>query len=286
MLGTFLSSTETSVAEQTRDSNQSNVTILVAFNSGMLDLFVNWFAHLERLELSSNVIIVSEDGHRERVLSALDGATTTRGGGSIQIVNQLDALQVSGDAARYAEPVFNKVTRNRASNMLDALKRCEAVLYVDVDTVLVRNPLEFIDVDSATRSLWVGVERRRPTDGTVAEYCTGVMLAKRSDAARRLLTRWRDDMQRPSAAAQNDQLRFNRMVQRLQEAELRDAIGALPVDSFPSGRVMFGDNAEARAALESSDRLAVVHANWIVGHDAKRQALADRGYWISDNMSG
>jgi hypothetical protein len=69
-----------------------------------------------------------------------------------------------------------------------------------------------------------------------------------------------------------DQPFFNKALNMLKGLK----VGILPQRQFPAGCLFFADNVWREAF---GDEAALVHNNWIVGHDVKRQRFQNLGIW-------
>ncbi|GBG75412.1 hypothetical protein CBR_g20042 [Chara braunii] len=145
----------------------NNTIVICTMNWGFRALFVNWLISVDKIGMSENVLVFAEDvvswtflenhwpGHAVLLCrSAPSGiptsdspagaaaarsaeGTSSRTTGSRDIPRELGVQYWNSEG-------YGKVVRGRPFNILACLRHGYSVLYTDVDTVFMKNPIPFI----------------------------------------------------------------------------------------------------------------------------------------------
>jgi len=183
-----------------------------------------------------------------------------------------DALEVSvgrrfgKHAHGFLETGFCNVVHERINIILDELERGNNVLYIDIDTVLLKDPFPHLlpgyDVGTIMDHSFV--------------HCTGFMAFMPTRRAFDLLSEWKQLLLEAGQQSVNQEI-FNELIRADDNVDL--GIYKLSMEKFPPGNVYFSPD------LDGQDQVVLVHNNFIVGHDAKRRRFQDRGLWLTPDSS-
>jgi rhamnogalacturonan II specific xylosyltransferase len=222
-------------------------TILITVNSGYFDFFENWWLHFVQLNITNRVVVIAEDA---RVLKALEVCFP-----SIDVER---SLLDDVDVLSYNTGKYLKMVSSRALYIGKHLRRGEDILYTDVDTVWLADPIPHIqqDVDITAQ-----LDDRN-------YYCTGFMAIRSTARALSFIERWNKELTRK---AQLNQPVFNRLL--TSSSGVQHA--SLPSDLFPSGRQYFDE-----FSIGARKEAVVVHNNFVIGHDNKRERFEIAGLWL------
>lgn len=219
--------------------------VLVAVNMEYLDMFKNWlqFArpHLKSTE-QLRVCAMDED-----VVAPLEMLQAAEAKADIPL--HFDVVAPPQKAALYQAPFdteeYGRVVWQRVPNILNLLTAGCSVLYVDIDTVWVRDP--FLDIESAGPSnLVLTNDNDRPDE---PNFCSCFIYVSPAPETKELITRWG-----AKKTGNQDQLVFNAELRNM--TDLQKAI--LPFDKFPPG-----------AWAPGHRNATVFHANDIKGIETK-----------------
>lgn len=228
-------------------------TILLTINNAFFDFYLNWLWHYQQLHLSPDisVIVVAEDNTVYQKLKALKTQKFT--------VRRSDMDPINSSLV-FDTPLFKKYMARRAVYVLEYLQKGVDVLHVDVDSVWLKNPFPFLVGDY---DIWGQVDR--PAD----LICIGFLAFKTNAIVKKFVKLWIDKLE-SLAYKRSDQDVFNDL--RSNKTDLK--INKLPIYQFPSGQLYF-----ERFDNVTRGKAVVVHNNWIIGHDQKRDRFKKFGLW-------
>ena len=184
-------------------------------------------------------------------------------------------------------PEESLVGANEAIIANEDAKRDIIIVYSDVDTVWLKDPLPYIQAammigdESAPYDLLAAVDDR---DYWCVEdyYCTGFLVIAQSSASISFLSHWEKEL---IYAPQLNQPVFNTVLRSPGLPKIRH--GGLGEVEFPPGRLYFDQWSKEGGGGELGRRkkakTVVVHNNYIIGHDAKRKRFEEHGLWIKKN---
>lgn len=242
---------------------QGRVTV-VGVNSGYMDMFQLW---LERAQAQ---------GVRNHVIMAYDQETYQSLQGTGRAVFPLAGCEESRAGATaafdYNSADFNQLTRTRPALLKPLLDLGYTVFYSDIDTAYRRNPYEVFDeMLLAEPELDLIVSG----DGCASLWCSCLLYLRPRPKTTLLMETWLAESQVDSSV--DDQMTLNQVKDRLAAAGAGLRHGLVPDWVFPSGKTMF------KNANYDWDRHpegpAVVHANWMTGHDLKLSILRNTTLW-------
>ena len=178
------------------------------------------------------------------------------------------------------------VGANEATIANEDAKKDIIIVYSDVDTVWVKDPLPYIQTammigESAPYDLLAAVDDQ---DYWCVKdyYCTGFLVIAQTSASISFLSHWEKELKH---APQLNQPIFNTVLRSPELPKIRH--GGLGEVEFPPGRLYFDQWAKEGGGGELERRkkakTMVVHNNYIIGHDAKRKRFEEHGLWIKKN---
>ena len=225
----------------------SNWTILLELNNGAFELFRNWYSYYTRLAIGLQVTVIAED---DIVFKKLQSDNF-----SLLTVHRSDLINVS-NASTYNTPLFRQLMSVRATHLLQYLPYTRYLLFSDVDTVWLQNPIPFF---KGKFDLWMPLDRKL--------YCAGFFAIATNKLTIDLISRWEKAlMERISI----NQLVFNNLINMTKDIKVE----ALNESLFPSGDKyfrLFNDTERAKAVI--------VHNNFIKGIDVKIARFKKFNLW-------
>jgi hypothetical protein len=245
------------------------IRILGYTNSGQIPLAANWISSLARLELLERVTLYCTSRTAVYQLQALCNMqgwavrlelfdVSHYMGGAIDIAN----------ATNWSTPEFARLVVGRLHLLFGLCQQIafEPFLMADLDCAFVQDPEPFLQSCGGSAP-WIQSNRddfERPSLEH-KEFCNGIVYypTPQPEVFRRaidwLVQRW------PSittAAYVDDEDARNAVMH-----ELGIEPGVLPIDKFPTGRLPWDRDP------------IIVHANWVIGMDAKIDKLRAGGHW-------
>ena len=155
------------------------------------------------------------------------------------------------------------------------------VLLSDIDTVWLKDPFPYFKNESISL-FTLSDSNNIDADPRTSTLCAGFMLLKSSDMMEKFTHEWMDSMlaRDKNNLLQNDQAILNKMVSWHRDRTPGFCADVLPYSGFVSGAIFFNTPAEKLPA-----NLSVVHNNWIVGHDSKKERFIKAGLWQVDGSN-
>ena len=258
-------------------------TALLTVTDGFYDFFLNWLAYYKQLSpppAFNKLIIIAEDDAVLQKIQKLQQRGILPSAFQIERseleLTKKSVMRKKNEyaALSYESSNYNKLVSTRAGQILTRLQKGMNILYTDVDTVWLSNPLFYVDDPQYSDMDFIA-----QSDG-IREgqtwYCTGFMAIRSNKRSIDLMKRWNAALQTP----QLNQPVFNELVQKAtRQLQLRHA--ALSLDEFPYGEMYFDyDN-----FIEKRSEVAVVHNNYIIGHDVKKERFMRHGLWMLDEKN-
>ena len=250
-------SNQTSSTKETRDDMYYNWIILMTVNTGFIDFFQNWFWYFQKHQLTVPVIVIAEDEVCFKKLRELYDnnrySVTIESNGSNNTENAID----------FGGKEFNKLVGERPAHILRKLEQGYNVLYSDTDSVCLRNPFPHLVGDF---DIWAQMD-------SDVQYCTGFLAIKCNNRTLKFFERWKTHMVELSKTT-NDQIGF----EQIDKSYVR--IKGLNTDLFPAGFQYFKEPNNTKYA-----NTVVVHNNFIVGHDRKKERFIKFNIWHQTNST-
>lgn len=272
-------------AASAKEESSSRWFILLTVNDGFYDFFLNWWVHYQNLEEAANrtishqnleeanrttavgvIVIADDDTVYAKLLSRLERGGLANANARVVEVER-SSLQDESKAHSYGSKQYRSLVSTRATHILKQLRAGRDVLYVDLDSVFLKDPLPVLDGESPEDEvdLWI-------QSGSGADFCTGLMAFRSNERTVGLVERWEDALMKEN---QLNQPIFNRIL-RNDSSGVRTV--GLAKELFPNGKMYFGTKGWDRG------KAVFVHNNWISGHGKKKLRFQKEGLWkISDN---
>lgn len=260
--------------------------IAVTVNMGFYDFFLNWYHYYHLSDLQSNntgnaqskalLVVIAEDDEVYIQLTKLQW-------NDVQIIRGHNVKESNSLAEDYDSVGYKSLVSGRASHLLDLLcglqKRTGLiVVYTDIDTVWLRNPLPII------RNKLFDTQQHQPHydilaavddhdfGGVETYYCTGFLVFTTTPATFRFLSQWEDELK---TNPQLNQPIFNSLLKSDTSLSIQVRNAGLDEAQFPPGRLFF-DNHDKVTALQQT---VVVHNNYIIGRENKKKRFEEYGLW-------
>jgi hypothetical protein len=246
--------TETKIAMNYQSSEMiwkpdktKNWTILLELNNGAFELFQNWYIYFLKLFVQYPVIVIAEDDIVFKKLKSDQYA-------SIQ-VHRSDYINIS-NASTYNTQLFRKLMSVRATHILMYLPYTRYLLFSDVDTVWLHDPIPYF---KGNYDMWMPMDRKL--------YCAGFFAIRSNRETENLIRKWEEKlMEQPSV----NQMVLNRLIQMSKNVK----IAKLNESLFPSGDKYFKENSEKDRA-----NAVIVHNNFIKGITTKIDRFKAFNLW-------
>ena len=231
-----------------------NWIILMTVNTGYLDFFQNWFWYFRRHQLNVTVIVIAEDNACFEKLNQLYNNT------SHSVTIERSGSETTESAADFDSAQFNKLVGQRPTHILKYLQLGYNVLYSDTDSVWLKNPFPHLVGEF---DIWAQLDH--------VMHCTGFLAIKTNQRTLQFVREWRTYMEKRTTT--NDQIGFLEMDKR------RLCIQGLNTDFFPAGYQYFAVNSNTGYSNDKYADAVVVHNNFIIGHDKKKERFKKFNLW-------
>ncbi|XP_045197204.2 uncharacterized protein LOC123551926 [Mercenaria mercenaria] len=237
----------------TRRKTTYNWTILLTVNNGFYDFFQNWWWHFRKLDISVPVSVIAEDDIVfEKLTSLSDSSIEVRRSEYISIDKTVS----------YDSMLYKKMVSARPTYILMYLKNGTNVIYSDLDTVWLQNPMPYL---KGNFDIWSQLDAEN-------YLCTGFLAIKSKNVTLKFIQKWEDALRDTPTL---NQPVFNWLVK---QSSIK--IKQLHSKRFPSGKQYF-DQFSKTERLE----VVVVHNNWIIGHDKKVKRFQNVNLWVNETIS-
>lgn len=272
--------------------------VLVTVDLMYVDFFENWLLSAERHVKSDSekIVVIAEERAAQPLLERLrygPGKDSPRfdlveDEPDTKFLLALGDVAVDAgrdDATPYGTDGFASLVNRRAKRITRYLEKGCPVLYVDVDTVWLKNPLA--DLDAAglhdlylTEDLGASEVSKRhsckPDDQP--NYCTCFIYARPTEAAIATIRQWMVSSAKNGDSKALAQPQFNSAL-CAQHKTVKYFV--LPRDRYPSGGALTSHL--EKTELFGTTGPTVVHANYRIGHAAKKDFLLQNGLWNLQN---
>jgi hypothetical protein len=244
-------------------SAQGNWIVLLEVNHGYYDFFENWLAHFQALDLKIKVIIMAEDDITMALLEKEVLANYPE-----QFSGERSSLHLDTKALGYDSTAYKELVSSRAIHILKKLKDGLNVIYCDVDTVWRSSPLLYLGcTDDADIIMQVDSNE---FNGISPYYCTGFMAVVSNKRTIQFIEKWQKAL---DAKPQLNQPVFNDILHKRSLVRHQP----LPTAEFPSGNYYFQWFTE-----REKEKAVIVHNNFIIGHDKKKDRFIQERLWKVD----
>lgn len=274
--------------------------VLVTVDTTYVDFFANWLLSAEKVldPTAHKIVVIAEERAAQPQLERLRYAAGKTGPRFDLVEDEPDtkfllALSESDShdavtameknvATPYGSEGFASLVNRRAKRINRFLSKDCAVLYVDVDTVWLKNPFNDIDKAGQVHDLYLtedlgasGISRpHKCTPDDKPNYCTCFIYARPTEQAVGVINSWMTRSAKNGDSKALAQPQFNSAL-----CDLRQKVQyyVLPKDKYPSGGALTSHM--EKKALFGPSGPAVVHANYRIGHAAKMDFLMQNGLW-------
>ncbi|XP_072179732.1 uncharacterized protein [Diadema setosum] len=235
--------------------------ILASTNLAFLDFTNNWLESLKRCGITDHVTIIAEDKDvyeklRNRTDITLDVRLTS-------------AARLSSELLQFGSEDYLKLVNKRPEYIRDFLRQGIDVIFSDVDTVWLQNPLSYFTGDYD-----IHFEKDLYEDATRPDMiCAGFAYYSATNATINFIQNWIDFIEkRPNIP---DQQVLNRLMKK---PNIRKSLNLNFLDPrrFPNGNDFFNEEWREKHA---DIKPVVVHNNWIKGHDVKIERFRNVSMW-------
>jgi hypothetical protein len=225
----------------------SNWTILLEVNNGAFDLFRNWYNYFLKLSVRYTVIVIAEDDIVFKSLQS-DSYKSIR-------VHRSDYISIS-NATAYNTTLFRKLMSVRATHLLIYLPFTHYLLFSDVDTVWLHDPIPYF---RGNYDLWMPLDKKM--------YCAGFFVTKSNSKTTSLVQKWEYQLKEQESV---NQIVFNNLIHMTKEVN----VATLNKSFFPSGEEYFN-----RFSEDDRAKVVIVHNNFIKGIDKKIDRFKSFNLW-------
>ncbi|KAL7505845.1 hypothetical protein ACHAXN_003966 [Cyclotella atomus] len=267
--------------------------IVLTVNMGFYDFFLNWYHFYNQSVLQSIntqnevlLLVIAEDNEIYDELNRLQL-------GKAKIIRSSNKMQNSGRAENYESVGYKSLVSGRAAHLLSVLCGLKyqpttnqsssfgsngwIVLYSDIDTVWLQNPLPFIEANISDPQQHLKYDILAAVDdhdfgGVETYYCTGFLAIANTLVSFYFLSQWDDELK---TNPQLNQPIFNTMLQTDDKHPVQIRHAGLDEGLFPPGRLFFDDENKSKVLQES----VVVHNNYIIGRENKKRRFKEYGLW-------
>jgi len=245
--------------------NMENITFISVFDYGSRELGLNHLQSLKHSGIENYTAYVTDKRTFDYIRSCGDFVVTLHPELSTVPENRKD----------FGTPDFNRFSYNRYKIVNDLLKQKKAVWYMDVDTVVTPEIRNVYDK-------YVGKDVFFQNDCHM--MCTGCVLYYPTAASINFTEYVWDN----ASSEKNDQNFIFDLYNSTRLVGLD--FGIFDFSEFPNGLLFFDMDIqvppqimEIKRAYKSNTnkRVAFIHANWMIGVDAKKEALIRGGVWYS-----
>ena len=226
---------------------KGNWTIVIEFNNGAFELFRNWYSYFSKLSIGVMVIAIADD---DIVFKKLQSNSYP-----LISVQKSDYINIP-NASTYNTPLFRQLMSVRATHLLKYLPYTQYLLFSDVDTVWLQNPIPYFKGEF---HLWMPIDRKL--------YCAGFFAIVSCRETIDLIRKWEKSLQERISV---NQIVFNNLIQTSKNIK----VYTLNQSLFPSGDMYFellGEKDRAKAVI--------VHNNFIKGIDNKIDRFKKYNLW-------
>jgi uncharacterized protein (TIGR01627 family) len=251
-------------------SSKFSWIVLVEVSDGYYDFFLNWLSFYEKLDISGTldlVVIAEDDVVKEKIERDIVPEKP-----KINIRVQRGGVSVNTNALDFATQDYYAMVSARPTHIMQQLEEGYNVIYADIDAVWRSNPLPFMVPVLYRKDAMLQVEYNECYWNQKIKpcYCTGLIILQSNKRTIQLMLDWQKAL---AAKPKLNQPAFNDILfQTQKKTGIRHA--PLPRWAFPNGKDYYQKFNDAQRA-----KAVVVHNNFMVGHDKKRDHFITEGLW-------
>ena len=235
--------------------------IIATTNNAFLDFTENWLESLKRCGIRDHVTIIAEDEIAHDILKSRTDMTLD--------VRLTSVAKSPTHLLQFGSGDYLKLVNKRPAYILPFLEQGVDVLFSDVDTVWLQNPLPHFP-----EGFDVHFERDIYDDAKKPDMiCAGFVYYSATNATINLIRQWMIRIKtKPDIPDQQllNQLIRNKNIRRTLK------INFLDQGKFPNGNDFFNEDWRLKNAHIQT---VVVHNNWIKGHDIKIERFKNVSMW-------
>mmetsp|Transcript_29472 Transcript_29472/g.33908 ORF Transcript_29472/g.33908 Transcript_29472/m.33908 type:complete len:322 (-) Transcript_29472:319-1284(-) len=281
----------------------SNIRVVVAAaNCGYLDMLHNFVSSLIRCNITNFVLVPLDEtayivlskmypGHVVPLMSSITSISgeQLRSGEENKIIGSSESIVKR--AVTFIDPKFRQLVQSRPSMIRLFVEAGYSVLYCDSDTVWQSNFFDIYDVNNSNRHeskdhFDMFLVRDHPTalvSVLPEQFCSGIIYIKSTVENINFLVAWQSELHY-NPRHSSDQSAFNTVIrERASTLNIRVA----SIKQFPPGCVYFNScpiiNGKETTCHCDYDRSklkpVIIHNNWCVGHDVKKERFQDAKLW-------
>ena len=255
------------------DGSSHKLIILVTVNTGYLDFFRNWLHYYRKLGLGMYLVIAEDRAAFQTLYDDPDMNLKGRVlyAGDDERVRDIGNISDPETAYSFGMSEFNVLVQRRPTYFSLLLNLGYDVLYSDVDTIWLQDPLPYMTNHTFTIHVQSDSASEREKPSSMA--CTGFIMLTSTPQVRELVFLWNKVLSVRRGTITN-QLTFSSLLTvTISQGKLKAFF--LPYTLFPNGALYF--DKQWRERLQAAPVL--VHNNWIMGHDEKRERFQELGLW-------
>lgn len=243
----------------------NNIILVSVFNNACVNIALNFLASLKKVNLTHLHTSYVTDQNTYEII-------TSKGYNCVLKTN----TNFGTEKMDFATENFNLSSYFRYSVIHELLQKYEYVWYLDVDTVVLDDIVNYFYslIDYNKFDLFFQNDLYSPV------LCTGCMLVKSGKYTLNLMKL----MASQTIYNKNDQDLLNELISKINNEKEFLCIGIFQINQFVNGEIYFKEQSqflsEQKKFRESNEPLYFVHANCMVGLDKKIQALKDKGLWF------
>ena len=248
-----------------RQSAVDNTIILGEASCGFLEFAENWIMHVQQLNITNFLIIASDSASYAHLHASYPAHIIPAS------LFELAKDMTPGQLLPYGSKAFNQMMCKRISYQQAVLAHGYRLLWSDLDSVWLQNVLSIIPPGLD----FVGAD---DTNGLIdaqssANVCGCLMFWAPSKATHKAMHMW-DNQCIGLNGEGDDQQAFN-MLWNVGQLKKTLHWYILPQQLFPSGGL------KVRVKRDNDNDLypALIHANYLIGHEAKQAFLEERQAW-------
>lgn len=247
---------------------QTNIIAVTSVNAGYIDMASNWLCSMRKLGIK-NYILYATDEEAEKYFKK-------RG----ENVYRYDARKITGGSlsagsVKYGSVAYQELILARTKFVNMVLSMGYNTLLCDIDAVWIRNPFEYFDFAH-------DIEAQQEVDGRL---CGGFILLMSTAKTVKLWHKVAEKHEKLVRTAESSHHLAN-----IDESEQTIFINLIPQmgvtvrkmdkNIFPPGLRFFGEQMSFRSRMPPGAHPAVVHNNYVIGHEKKVKRFKHFRLWF------
>ena len=266
------------------DGSSHKLIILVTVNTGYLDFFRNWLHYYRKLGLGMYLVIAEDKAAFQTLYDDPDMNLKGRVlyAGDDERVRGVGKEASLESAFNFRTAGFSAIVNRRPTYLQIILQLGYDVLYTDVDTIWLQDPLPFLS--NATIQLYTQADPSNEHEAQEGMACSGFVLMRCTRFVIDFVTQWRLALEDSGDFARvvTNQQTFDSLIQDILLGTniLVENLRFLEFDLFPNGALFFDKEWREKQAR----RPVIIHNNWIIGHDEKVVRFRELGLWHADKV--